>query len=1221
MSAVQALDVFGCPLVGTRLIEASAGTGKTWNICGIYLRLLLDPQRPLSVQQVLVVSFTKAATAELRDRIRQRLVDVLVALEDGAAASEDAFVKNLLDSLRQQGLQDETLRRRLTVALREFDEAAIFTIHGFCQRALDDAPFTAGLPLRQDLMEDDSELREQAAADFWRRNVAGATLPQGLAKYLLQKHDTPEKFSRLLQRHSAKPLSAVLWPPAPLAAAAHCAPLEQLYGELRDLWLRERTVIQACVQESLPNLNKRTYTEDSIRSAFATWDAAFAMGQAVALFELGPHADRLSGSKYKPNAKAAPCKPHDFFDRAKELLDAWKTFLSTTKHARMELLRNLVDDGIPQLRALKRERRVVAFDDMLFNLNERLEGDRDGSLSNALRHRFPAALIDEFQDTDPLQFSTFDTIYGGRDDVSLFLVGDPKQAIYSFRNADLHTYLRAKKSASAEYTLSENQRSSAPLISGLNALFGHNPKAFMLDGLDYHKVKLGNKPRKPFVDETGQPRKALQLWTLPSARDGGPVTKAEAMDKAARSCAAEIARLLAPAKDKAVLHDGAPLAAQDIAVLVRSHAEGSRIRAALAALGVGSVELAQTSVFESQDAEELEQLLRAILEPARLGLVRAALATQLLGLEAATLDALDDAAMLVHITRFNEYRTQWIARGIGPMLRELVTRESIPERLLARDDGERRLTNLRHIGECLHEAARDHTAPESLLRWLQRQRRDADGGEATQVRLESDRRLVQIVTIHKSKGLEYPVVFCPFLWNGHPGGGPQDLPGHEYHDDHREPIIDYRYADWDKDEHTQDEDEAFKAVKKRIQAERDAERLRLIYVALTRAVHRCYLIVGDYRSGKETAKECVENPLNWLVAGHHIEPEDWRDRKPRFTGAAIVDSWESLAAENTDAIGIGSLPTIPGIPLSLEALKPEAIKARPAPATISPGWRRGSYSGLARGAKHEVAAVDHDLRAARREASQAAREALASNDILRFPSGAREGVCLHAAFERADFADPETWAPAAEAALRAHPPAGMSADAPDLAGMVTSMLDNVLNTTLPAGFALSQVQGARRITELEFHLSAPQVNTTELTALLRHHGYSCQDLPRQVLDGYLHGFIDLVFEHQGQFHIVDWKSNHLGYQARDYGREQLQTAMDNAGYHLQYLLYTIAVHRWLQRRMPGYDYEKHFGGVHYLFVRGVRPTWDGAGVYARRPELTLVQRLEALFGQAAGERP
>lgn len=280
-------------------------------------------------------------------------------------------------------------------------------------------------------------------------------------------------------------------------------------------------------------------------------------------------------------------------------------------------------------------------------------------------------------------------------------------------------------------------------------------------------------------------------------------------------------------------------------------------------------------------------------------------------------------------------------------------------------------------------------------------------------------------------------------------------------------------------------------MKTRISAERDAERVRLIYVALTRAVHRCYLVVGSYmaRVGKNlSAKECTGNPLNWLVAGQRAAgPEHWRGLE--ITGADVVAAWEKLAEDNKAAIGIAVLPATAGVALAPAALQPDEIAALPAPALIPGGWRRGSYSGLVRGAKHEAVAVDHDIRAARQEASQAARALLAADDILKFPSGAREGVCLHAAFEQADFADEQTWPSAAHWALRRHPPAGTRADDPELAGMITSMLRDVLATTLPAGFALSQVESARRITELEFHLTAPRVTTAELTQLVRRHGY------------------------------------------------------------------------------------------------------------------------------------
>jgi exodeoxyribonuclease V beta subunit len=885
MTDAVPLQVFDCPLQGVRLIEASAGTGKTWNICGLYLRLLLE--RGLAVQQVLVVTFTNAATAELRDRIRNRIAEVLARLEGGAAQGHgDTFVDDFLSAMRARGLEDGDMTTRLTRALRTFDEAAIFTIHGFCKRALDDAPFAAGLPLAQELTEDDGDLRHEVAADFWRNHVAGAGLPAALADWLVRTKESPQRWADMLRRHSAKPLAKVEWPDDIDAPADAELPAEAVtaFDRARALWLADRDTIVQCVIDGFEGLNRTSYKDfDVVHAAAQVWDATLLADEPHVL----PSGDDLKklallgSGRLKPKAGHAACRKHPFFAEAQALVDAWTAHKDVLDRGRWQIVRQLVDQGPTELRNRKRSRRVVAFDDMLFNLYDRLKDETGAALAAVLRKKFPAALIDEFQDTDPLQFTIFDRVYAAGEDSLLFLVGDPKQAIYSFRNADLHTYLKARERAVAEYTLQHNQRSTPQLLAAMNALFGANPQAFQLPGLTYRPVEAGAKKRKPFVDRT-QARAALQLWNLPA--DGGPLEKQDARERAVRACAAEIARLLAAAQDGQVLHDSRPLEAGDIAVLVRSHQEGSDIREALLALGVGSVELRQTSVFRTPDASELQTLLLAVAQPSREPLLRSALATELLGLDAAAIEQLseDEADVLARIDRFDKYRQLWRDRGIAPMLRELFTQEGVHERMLRRPDGERRLTNLRHLSELLNEAAQEHPGTEALLRWLQRQRHDAQASDATQVRLESDLTLVQIVTIHKSKGLEYPIVFCPFLWNGHPGGRDR-LPGYEYHDAGGRTVIDYRPAD--------------DAVKEATRSEKDAERLRLAYVALTRAIHRCYLVVGAYKvkTGQSfSTKECARNPLNWLVAGNGTPVQRWP--KNDLPPAAITQAWRELAA-------------------------------------------------------------------------------------------------------------------------------------------------------------------------------------------------------------------------------------------------------------------------------------------------------------------------------------
>jgi exodeoxyribonuclease V beta subunit len=1246
--AATELDVLACPLDGISLIEASAGTGKTWNICGLYLRLLLE--RGLEVQRILVVTFTTAATAELRERIRQRIVDTLAHLRAGGGAGAgpsggattasatdgsravlaggDPFVPRLVAALRSRcALTDEVMVQRLELALATFDEAAIFTIHGFCQRALADTPFTAQMPLAMELIQDDSELVRAAANDFWRRRIAADLLDPSLAAFLDRCKDTPEKYARLLKRHLAKPTAVRLWPTAIDAApAVDGAALQRAHDAARVLWHTQREAIVQRVDDARSDLKANIYRPDSIEAAALGWDRVLEGPDAASALAHQPEKiDLLGDARLRGATKTRrPTPAHPFFTAAQALLDLRSTSEHSLKLARLRLLRDLLDEASRELRQGKRQRRVVAFDDMLFNLYERLQGGDAPWLAQSLRARFPVALIDEFQDTDPLQWAIFGAVYGAGAQ-PLFLVGDPKQAIYSFRHADLHTYLQARSQAGAEYTLTANQRSIEPLLMALNGLFGTNAEAFMLPGLRYRDVAFGDKPRRRLVDAT-EPRAALQVWTLPEdPATGLPVPKATARQAALRACAGEIARLLSAAQRGQVTLDERPLRAGDIAVLVRSHAEGSLVRQALSALGVGSVELSRATVFASPDAEELDGLLAAVLEPGRESLLKAALATQAMGLDAAAIDALagDEPRLLATVQRFAGYRDAWVERGVGVMLRRWLAEEQVAARLLLRPDGERRLTNLLHLVECLHQASEAHPAPDALLRWFQAQRREPRSDDALQLRLESDQNLVQIVTIHKCKGLEYPVVFCPFLWNGRLGGFPDALDGVEYHDDDGRAVVDFRKGfagEFDEDD-----------VRRRRKLEDSAESLRLIYVALTRAVHRCVLVAGCYQTQTgqgASATESTRSLLNWLVAGAGTPPPRWFDARPE---PALIDAaWARLAARCGPHLGVAPLPAGPWAALTAPHPEPGMLDALPPPARIPSGWWIGSYSSLKHGATQEGAAADHDLRAtAVAGAAPAGPARVAEDDILRFDRGATAGDCMHAVFERVDFTRPAGWSGAIATVLRKFAPALGAGSGPDRAAdpdlnarRLRQLLADVLNTPLPVGTSqplrLSDVPRSRRLTELEFHLPSHRLEAAALNEALARAGHAVPRLAFGALRGFLKGYIDLVVEHEGRHFIVDWKSNHLGDRPADYDADRLGEVMAEQGYHLQYLLYSVALDRHLRRRIRDYRPEQHFGGVLYLFVRGVRPGWVGAngrpcGLYFHRPSAAVLQELSALL--------
>ena len=1228
-AASESLDIFGCPLKGMALIEASAGTGKTWHICALYLRLLLEAKR--AVPEILVVTFTTAATAELKARIRSRMTDALLFLDAADAAAQQALIDadpflGMLEAwMAKTGEEPGVLRAVLHDALARFDEAAIFTIHGFCQRVLASKAFSAGQAFSGTVEPDDVAIVTDVANDFWRRHIASGEASRALLMYVTAKRVTPETFRDFLLRELKKPLAQKRWPPGVDAALPDDFPaLAAAFEAMRQCWQADREMIVSTVVKAVVdgNLSRTFYKAETVGRVFAEYDLLFYRREALAF---DGSAQRLADltlarlAKGTKKGRAAPC--HAFF----ELAEAW---MGHREDAMVELDRAywrllfLLQGEVAEVRRRKQEQRVISYDDMLFNLHAALADGAFAGLAAAIRAAYPAALIDEFQDTDPVQFSIFSAIYADSG-LPVFLVGDPKQAIYGFRNADLQTYLRARHTVDRRFSLTQNQRSTPRLIAACNALFLRNRRAFMLEGLDYEPVSAGERERPVLVDETlsaGEAADGMVLWRLPGYEDGAYRMRGEALMASANACADEIFRLLKAAEAGSVRIGERYLAASDVAVLVRSHREGGMIQRALASRGIGSVSLAQESVWQSADARELALVLSAVLLPRHSARLKAALATELLGFDAAAIAAFgeDDGQELAWLERFMGYLAAWQSRGIGFALRRLLSELDVYARMLARTDGERRLTNLTHMAELLDAASQTHASPQALMRWLDLQLHTGKTGEDAQLRLESDEQLVPVLTIHRAKGLEFPFVFCPFLWDAFASGRSDALPGVSYHDGETL-VIDFRELD---------EGEA-ERIKRQVRMERAAEDLRLLYVALTRAVFRCYVVTGCYTRqtrGAPSQRESARGLLNWLAAGGEASPESWLDGDAADRFAAIEAAWEALAARG-EGVTLKALPDTAGMDaaafLADAGILPSSLGAARMPDAISGGWRIGSFSSLIEHAEQEASGGDYDERA--QETPQPAPESLpAADDILLFPARRYAGNCLHAVFEQADFTDETTWDAAILSALLQHPPygrvrpeGGLGIEA--LKPMVRRMLADVLGTRLHDGVRLADVGMQRRLTELEFFLPARNLADGALFDLLSLH-YPVPRLAFQRLNGYLKGFIDLVFEHDGRFYVADWKSNRLGMRQADFGEAAVDAAMAKHGYHLQHVIYTLALNRFLAQRLPDYAYERHFGGVFYLFVRGVRPDWktangDPCGVFFHRADAALIRELDALVGE------
>ena len=1199
---MERFDPLYAPLTGLNLIEASAGTGKTYALTALVLRLVMEAAIP--VNRILVVTYTNAATKELRDRIRERLGQIRQAFLRGRAEEADEFSVRMLDVLPDRDLAI----RRLNNAARGFDEAAIFTIHGFCQRALGDSAFESGLSFETEVLADTGDLLQEIVEDFWRREFYPAS-PM-VVQYFLDKKYSPEKLLANIRPHLGKPYLQVVMPEGEVDGAALEQAFLLAYQQVREIWDNHRPEIEELLLKA-PGLNRQKYSLKSIPGWVSDMDAY--LTAEIPKLELFPKFEQFTTTKLQKSLKNnQPAPRHAFFDTCETLKTACEALADYCRH---QIPVKLLAYCNAELAARKRRQQLQSYDDLLLNLREALNNPRRGAtLVDTLRRRYAAALIDEFQDTDPIQYEIFRRIYAGANQ-PVFLVGDPKQAIYSFRGADIFAYLAARHDATHDYTLDVNWRSDPRLLTALNAVFGAaRSQPFLFDAIGFQPAIPTEKKHHEPLWIQGRNEPPLHVWWLEPDGDQ-PLSKGVANERAARATTAEIARLLnLGARGQAGIGDR-PLTGGDIAVLVRSHRQGRMIRQQLLRLRVPCVQYVDDSVFASAEAEQLEAVLAAVLEPGDEGQVRAALAGDLFGLSGEALYRLrdDEQAWARWLEIFQAYRQQWRDEGFIHFFRAWLNEQAVAPRLLAFQDGERRLTNLLHLAELLHVASRAHPGMTGLLKWLGDHRRaPANRDEEQQLRLESDENLVRIVTVHKSKGLEYPVVFCPFLWDGKLRAGENDLV--HYHDptDPARTVLAVGAAEDDP-------------ARRFARNEEMAENLRLFYVALTRAKQRCTLVLGKYQIRGKSDESGTAPPV-WLL---HRPPvigpsqdalEVTQQRFKDLDLAVIRTELQTAFAAAKETVSITPLPRELGQPYQPPSVVEPELRARIFAGPVPESWRVGSFTALTAG--HTVEAPDYDLTVAV-PVVEIESGAVVVRDTFAFPRGARAGVCLHALFERLDFTqrDRERLETLVGRTLTGH-----GLDAAEWTPTVADWVERVLATPLDeSGLTLATVAPERRLNELEFTYPVKSLHPEVLRRVLERHGYAAgpfreriENLEFSPLRGYMKGFIDLVFEADGRFYLADYKSNWLGPEPADYRRPCLDEAIARESYLLQYLIYTVALHRYLRLHLPDYDYERHFGGVYYLFLRGMDPArGPDFGVYRDRPAWALVKALDDLMATGA----
>ncbi|WP_258240957.1 exodeoxyribonuclease V subunit beta [Pseudidiomarina homiensis] len=1213
MSAA-ALNPLAFPLRNSHLIEASAGTGKTYTIAALYLRLVLghDPedqgqlqagQRMKTPPEILVVTFTEAATQELRDRIRARLTEAASFFRE-ELRTNDTFLIGLRAAYAEQSWP--TQARILDLAAQQMDEAAVSTIHGWCNRMLSEHAFASGSLFSQTLNTDNSELWQQAAQDYWRHFVASLK-DHEVEKYefLVDALYSPDK---LLERTRELQQSEETMNDDDLSAVDSFLAAQQ---ELRDQWhdvaawqtaladFEEHFVAQIGAQVKVDGRKLKVPNLQAWLAQVQEWLAEIsATGERA---PLQPSLTEAGTKRLTPEGLAEACKTEL---NAQQLalpqrLVEFTAAVAALPNPHNSILRHAGRWLQQRFRQLQQQRAEIGFNDMLTRLRDALRAENGELLAAQLRKQFPIAMIDEFQDTDPVQYEIFDRVYRiaeTPESNGLFLIGDPKQAIYSFRNADIFTYLKARRAtAGRHHTLGTNFRSTQAMVDSVNALFeqaeASRQGAFRFkteDGaneMPFQPVKANDLDRELVVGGAVQQALAVMDYSDQKGNNGE-------LDLLLAEAFAETITQLLNDPDTGFRHRNTGeltrIAPRDMAVLVASGSQAQLIRAALRRRRLRSVYLSERdSVFAGRVAQELYTLLHACAYPRDPRRLRSVLGCELLGMQLDEIDAINTNELqwdsfAVQFVEFNEI---WLKQGILPMVQHVLHEFAIPQRLLALPNGERELTDILHLAELLQQHAQQVEGTHGLLRFLAEHIAKAqDNGSSVdaaeqQVRLESDAELIQVVTIHKSKGLQYPLVFLPFVSRTRDQSRmrfPQ-----RYHNEHGELAICF-----DK------EDESAKA---RVVEEAFAEEIRKLYVAVTRAQYATYVGVAGYKTLPQTA-------WHYLFAANASE--------------------QDAVSYKVDGYSTSLAPNVAGEPTRYQApqVDDQDFSVRRLPEGFGfESWWMASYSALRYG--EWITADDADAENLQEGLHDVAPDVPAQpqlGTIHSFTRGAEAGTFLHNLLEAAADEGFQHLATQPEQCQRWLSDQLRHITDDSEQQSLQQWLPAYLTTRFPLGDEAAPVQLAdlqQYQAEPEFWFPTHRVQATDIDRLVGNYVLPNRSRPKlleRILNGMLKGFIDLVFEWQGKYYVADYKSNYLGADATAYSEEAMEHKILESRYDLQFVIYTLALHKLLKARLgDAYDYDKHVGGSVYLFLRGYEA--ETAGAYFHRPARALIEQLEQCF--------
>ncbi|UDG79474.1 RecBCD enzyme subunit RecB [Candidatus Ecksteinia adelgidicola] len=1168
---IQQLDLIKLPLLNAQLIEASAGTGKTFTISMLYLRLLLGLtqdtafSRPLTVKEILVLTFTEIATKELIERIRINIHKFrLVCMRN---KSQDKYFSLLLNKISNF---DQAICQ-LRLAEQQMDEASIFTIHSFSKQILTKYPLESKIFFKKKIVKNELLLYKKACIDFWRRCCY--KLPLEISCIINKEWSGPDELlSDIIDYlHGEVPSFVCFSTEKETLLSRH----EKIIAHIKKIkldWRKTSNNLQELIIKF--NLNKRSYNNKNISRWIYKIDK-WAIQETLD-YQLPKELNKFRQSFFLKESKQDKVPTHSLFIAIDILFNSSLT------------LRDLfISDAIIEIRSLiwkeKCQQATLGFDDLIRLLNYALHGIKGEELSQSIRHSYPIAIIDEFQDTDPEQYRIFEKIYINQLNCALLLIGDPKQAIYTFRGANIFTYMKVRSVISSIYTLKINWRSSSLMVESINILFSQVEKPFIFNQIPFIKTYASKKNDNLFFKLNNKSQPAIKFW-LQQRKN---IKISDYRKFMARLCAAHICDwLIAGKKGKAWIGNKESyrlVNACNIVVLVRNRDEGMLIYNALSALLIPSVYLSNhDSVFRTLEAKDVLWLLKSILNPEDECTLRCAISTELIGLDAHTLFTLinNENTWNSLVDEFNQYRVIWKNKGILLMLHEVIKTRCLLESILSTPHGKRRLTNILHLSELLQEASLKFNTEHGLIQWFMDQIVQPDVKcNNQQLRLEEDNNIVRIISIHKSKGLEFDLVWLPFISSF------REQDQALYHDRHSfKLLLDLQYR------------------KKSLilaEEERLSEDLRLLYVALTRSIYHTSIgiapIVKNINKTNSTT-DLHRSALGYLVqSGQSGDTMHLNECLKKLVNHNYID-YETINVLN-ETIYQEKLTNFKKLDVKNFTRK------------IKDFWKIISYTSLIQHHENAKKTIPIQLKITKN------KTILNKNNLIfsphTFPRGKFSGIFLHSLLEILDFKRKvdKKWL------LEQLQKKGFSDQwQPILEEWINQVVVTPLNNF---NLTLSLLKKEHKQSEFKFYLSINQLlKVRKLDKLMKQYdplSISCPELDFKKIYGILRGSIDLVFFWKEKYYLLDYKSNWLGKDSSAYTQLEMKKAIIEHRYDLQYQIYTLALHRYLRHRITDYSYQKNFGGVIYLFLRGMTKNHLNNGIFTCFPSKKLIEGIDCLF--------